>query len=596
MRLRKELKSLILISLCLGIIPIFSSNTASAEEEIEPVFYVSILAPSTCPARNQWATLMVEQLPKIGIGIEIFDHTGWSQIVPRTWGYPGPYPIPTYAEGGFDILFVGYSGDLDWYYANIFHSDYIIPLGENFYQYESWEYDFAYNNYMTSLTAEDRIFWGNKMQQILYKDQPACTIFYPTGLFAHDPDFTGWAGILWNTVYQFMENWTIPGQTDFHYASPAVFEDFHALHSESVYDARWLSQIYGSLLERSFSSTYNRNYAPHIATSYSSADGLTYNIHLNPNAVWADGHVLNASDIEYTYQLLVNPDFMPITTYCLPFITNESINIISQFEFDITFTMTYAFQENNLAVEIIPKHIWEPILPENHSSQALTWAMNDTLDSQKIIGSGPYYLDDYDQTLGIIHLKRNNFYDDWTGITPYFEDIYFEFYPTKEGALSALAAGDLDMVDSQYVPQLAEVPATVGYTLVDEPGYHEMALNNLNPYFGTGELCPIPGSESARHVRHAMSHMIPRDAIVDEILEGLGKPGVTPCPSIAAVFNDSIEPFEYNRNHAIEHMIAAGFDIPYTPSIGLGLTFPIMFSIIALIGGCCYFIQRKKSN
>lgn len=284
-----------------------------------------------------------------------------------------------------------------------------------------------------------------------------------------------------------------------------------------------------------------------------------------------------------------------MNTFCGGFpITNESINILSEFELDITFTTpTCAFQENNLAIDIIPKHIWEPILPENHSSQALNWSIDDVLDSQKIFGAGPYYLEDYDATTGTIHLKRNGYYDDWSGITPYFEDIYFEFWSNKEGVLSALAAGAVDMVDSRFSPYISEVPATADYTLVDEGGNHEMALNNMNPYFGTGESCPIAGLESARHVRHAMSHAIPRETIVDEILDGIGKPGVTPCPTIASVFNDSLEHFEYSLEHALEHMRLAGFDVPYTPSIGLGLNFPIMLSIVGLIGGCYYFIRRK---
>jgi hypothetical protein len=41
-----------------------------------------------------------------------------------------------------------------------------------------------------------------------------------------------------------MENWSITGQTEFHYATPADFEDFHIYKYESVYDAQWLSQIY----------------------------------------------------------------------------------------------------------------------------------------------------------------------------------------------------------------------------------------------------------------------------------------------------------------------------------------------------------------
>ncbi|MHA1825837.1 MAG: hypothetical protein ACTSUA_04175, partial [Candidatus Heimdallarchaeota archaeon] len=88
----------IAVMICLSVMPFMATPTKAANPA--PFFSISILAPNTNPARNQWSTLMAEQLPKIGIGIDVFDHTGWSQISPRTWGYLGPYPIPSYAEGG----------------------------------------------------------------------------------------------------------------------------------------------------------------------------------------------------------------------------------------------------------------------------------------------------------------------------------------------------------------------------------------------------------------------------------------------------------------------------------------------------------------
>ena len=108
-------------------------------------------------------------------------------------------------------------------------------------------------------------------------------------------------------------------------------------------------------------------------------------------------------------------------------------------------------------------------------------------------------MDDYDGTNQIIHLERNDYFDDWSGVTPNFDDIYFEFYANKEGALSALATGAVDMVDSQFSCQLDEIADLPGvvYELVEDPGTQEMGINMEHPYLGTGELM----SNSRRSIR-----------------------------------------------------------------------------------------------
>ncbi len=597
----KKTRRIILASvMMIFTLSVFTELRVVDAENPGPFFTVSILAPSTCSGGIQWPTLMVEQLPTIGIEIDVFDHTSWAQISPRTWGYPGPYPIPQYSEGGFDILFVGWGWGFDIDMIGLFDTPSMPPNGDNFYQYSRPEMDWALYNYSNSYLVEERIYWAHKIQEYLYEDIPTATILYPVDLYPMDSNFnqSTWDALVWSASYQTMENWSIPGQTEFHYAVPADFEDFHPYFYESVYDALWLNQIYIGLFERALPE---RAYAPKLVTNAYSTDGLTYNIQLNSAAKWADGHVLNASDVEYSYHSLIHPNLsQPDYGFYSQYITNQSVVINSEFDFSITFNKSYVFQDSNLGIPLIPKHIWESIALENHESQAISWAADDVLDSQKIIGAGPYYLEDYIGTNGIIHLKRNEYYDDWSGVTPYFEEIYFDFWSNKEGALAALAAGDIDMVDPNFSPQIDEIPAGVKYELVSIPGSQEMAFNNLHPIIGTGELCPIPGPESARYIRKAMSHIIPRQLIIDEIINGLGKPGITPWPISCVGADESLEPLEYDRNLALKYMELAGYDVPdeyFSPTVQIGFKLETIASIISLIGGCLYFknsIRRKK--
>ncbi|MCE7745099.1 MAG: hypothetical protein GPJ52_08210 [Candidatus Heimdallarchaeota archaeon] len=596
-------KTLFILLLVMFLTPLFTVIDSSQAELPNPFFYISVLAPNTSSGRAQFPVFLVEQLPKIGIGIEVFDHTGWAQISPRTWSYPGPYPIPSYSEGGFDILFVGWGWGLDIDMTGLFDTPSFVPNGDNFYQYSVPEMDWAIGNYSQSFVLADRIQRAHDIQALLYEDVPAATIIYPQNLLLMDSNFDqdSWDALLWNAAYQDMTNWSIPGQTEFHYAAPADFEYFHPFKYQSVYDAQWTHQIYGGLVERYAGPPYYRSFGPYACTSFNSTDGITYDVQINPDLKFADGHVCNASDVEYSYDLLINPDFgHPDYGFYSRYLTNESVVINSEFEVTITFNQSYVFQDQLLAVDILPKHIWGSIAPADQEDQAVTWALNDTLDSN-LMGIGPYYLEDYNESNGILHLKRNDYFKNWTGNTPNFEDIYFEFWSNKESALSALAALDIDMVDSQFSPRLEEVPAGVKYELVAAPGSQEMAFNCLHPIIGTGELCPISSPESGKYIRKAISHFIPRNYIIADYFNGLGSPGVTPFPKGAIGFDDSLGPIEYNKDLALHYMGLAGYEVAnflIGTSINVGLGLSTIIGILAFIGGSIQIIikTRKKKR
>ena len=197
-----------------------------------------------------------------------------------------------------------------------------------------------------------------------------------------------------------------------------------------------------------------------------------------------------------------------------------------------------------------------------------------------------------------IHLKRNDNFVNWSGVAPYFEDVYFDFYPNKEPALVALEVGIIDMVDAQFYPQPNELPANVGYEFVDEPCAHEIAINMNHPILGTGEDCPISGFQSALYVRKALSHIIPREQYCEEVYNGFTKPGVTGCSPCASVFDTSLEPYEYNITLAKNYMTLAGYEFPvyHGSTVSVATTLPTFICIIGLLGSCMYTINKVKRN
>ncbi|MBD3190131.1 MAG: hypothetical protein GF308_05785, partial [Candidatus Heimdallarchaeota archaeon] len=375
---------------------------------------------------------------------------------------------------------------------------------------------------------------------------------------------------------------------------PADFVDFHILLYESVYDAQWLRQIYNGLLER---ENGTREWIPRLATSYSSDDGITWTVEMDPDAKWGDGTPVTAEDVVFTYQSILTPD-LGSTGYSFTkkYFDNSSITAVDTNTVQFVLKEPYAFAESLLAYDIVPKHIWESVPLDEWATQSADWAAN---DPSKFVGTGPYKLKEWDSTNAIINLEKNTHFADMANVEePILDELFFEFYSNKEGALSALAAGDIDIVDAQFSPSLTEVEALaadgVTYRLVADPGTQEMAINCQHPYMGTGESCPIAGEESAKHVRKAINHMIPRETIVEEILEGLGAPGVTPMPDAAVGFDEDLEPYEYSIEMAKDHMREAGFEFEEETTDGGGIGLTIIMSILALAGATQVFLLKRR--
>ena len=150
-------------------------------------------------------------------------------------------------------------------------------------------------------------------------------------------------------------------------------------------------------------------------------------------------------------------------------------------------------------------------------------------------------------------------------------------------------------MDAQYYPVLSDFEGVTGVQgiLIKDPSHQEMAINMKNPVFGTGELTPLGTAAAALSIRKAISHAVPRETIVSEILEGLGAPGTVPCPDAAVDFDDSLEFYAYDIDLAIDYVEAAGYtvEVEVTEPTGIaGLVFLSFLGLAALIG----FKKYKK--
>jgi ABC-type transport system substrate-binding protein len=182
------------------------------------------------------------------------------------------------------------------------------------------------------------------------------------------------------------------------------------------------------------------------------------------------------------------------------------------------------------------------------------------------------------------------------------------FIEEVDPAVTALKNGEVDVLDSQYdLPSkrdsiVAPWGATVEY---DAFGVQELGCNMLHPIIGTGVDTPLGKSnpsraaEAARYVRQALSHLIPRQNIIDTILDGYGTPGKTVAIlPLTAGYDPTIEAYSYDVQLAKSLLAAAGYDTGVAPPAGdflaqYGLYIAIAVIVVVVAVAAVYFVRKR---
>jgi ABC-type transport system substrate-binding protein len=183
------------------------------------------------------------------------------------------------------------------------------------------------------------------------------------------------------------------------------------------------------------------------------------------------------------------------------------------------------------------------------------------------------------------------------------------FIEGSDAAITALKTGEVDVLDSQYhlEAKLDSIEEPWGdWVAYDAFGVQELGFNMKHPIFGTGVDTPLgqqdpsKAAEAARYVRQAISHLIPRQSIIDTILDGYGTPAITtPITTLTAGYDTSLKPYSYDIQMAKSLLAAAGYDTGVAPpSKGFlqdyGLYVAIAIVVVVVAVGAVYFVRRRR--
>jgi peptide/nickel transport system substrate-binding protein len=264
----------------------------------------------------------------------------------------------------------------------------------------------------------------------------------------------------------------------------------------NLFDSLWYYDPAGILVP---------NLAVEIPTPHNggiSADGLTYTFRVRKGVKWHDGKPFTATDVKFTWELIMSPKFRAVTRAGLTLIKSMA-----------------ATDDATIKVELTEPYapflgVWAeiPILPQHVLGQAPDPNVAD-FNTKSPIGTGPFKFVEWRKG---DHITLEA-YRGYHGPGPYLDQLIFKIVPDLNAMFAQYRAGEIDVTGSipglplELYEEAKRVPGT--RVIVDENNYLEMVyLNHMKPWFGDNR------------VRRALYLAVDRKAILDRILLGLVKP------------------------------------------------------------------------
>ncbi len=288
------------------------------------------------------------------------------------------------------------------------------------------------------------------------------------------------------------------------------------------------AKIFDGLVSRDASLALVPALASELPTA--SADGLTWTAKLRKDITFSDGTPVSAQDVVFTYRSVL--DKKVNSTIASRF--DAVADVVAADQHTVTFTLAYPYAPfaQQLALGIVPQ------------ARLQGTDINTAPFNTAPVGTGPYTVAEWRKGDRMV-LKANEKY--WGG-APAVKNVTVVFVPDDNARATRMAAGEFD--GTVLPPKLARpYEAKSGYRVVQNPSAD---------YRGLGIPSELPFTSDAR-VRRAINLGINRQAMIDTVLAGSGKPASTPISPYLKDWYDAGSAFSFNVTEAEKLLDEAGW-------------------------------------
>ncbi len=292
-----------------------------------------------------------------------------------------------------------------------------------------------------------------------------------------------------------------------------------------------ISLIYNGLVK------YDKdiNLVPDLAEKWEiSDDGLVIRFHLRKDVKWQDGTPFTARDVEFTYNLYVNPKTP--TAYASDFMRVKELRVLNDYTVEVIYPQPFAPALGSWTQSIHPRHLLEG---KDATKSEL---------KRHPVGTGPYCFKEWKTGEKIIVDANPDYFDG----RPYISRVLTRVIPDLATMFLELKAGHLDQMaltplqyqrqtNTKWFKENFRKYKYLGF------GYSYLGYNLLDWKF------------KDKKVRQALTTAINRESIVQGVLLGLGAVAHGPFKPDTIWNNPNVKKFPYNPDLAKKMLAEAGW-------------------------------------
>lgn len=274
------------------------------------------------------------------------------------------------------------------------------------------------------------------------------------------------------------------------------------------------------------------NLLPSLATDWTvGEDELTWTINLKPGVTFHDGTDFTATSVKYAFERLQNPDFG--AGRAAIFTVIEAVNVAEPLVAEIVTTRPFPDL---------------PFLLADQSASMVSETASEELGFDDFglhpVGTGPF---EFVEWIPNDHVTVKRF-EAYHGDVAKLDELILRVVPEASSREAMLLAGEADLVVSPPSESLESLQGNSDLEVV--------VYDSLSQV--TSEMRQTQPPFLIKEVRQAMNYAIDKQAIVDTIMNGLGRVCDSPAPPNVwgAV---TLEPYAYDPEKAKELLATAGY-------------------------------------
>ncbi len=256
--------------------------------------------------------------------------------------------------------------------------------------------------------------------------------------------------------------------------------------------------------------------------------------HLRKEVKWHDGQAFTADDVLFTYQKIIDPQI--VTPYSSAFETVEKVEKVDPHTLRVAYGEPFAPGLESWTMGILPKHLLEGK------------DLNTDPFSRNPIGTGPFRFSEWVTGQKVVVTLNADYYEG----KPEIEQYLYRLIPDTATQFLELKALNIDLMNLspvQYEKQTDDRFFQAEFNKFKYPAlsYTYVGYNLRDPKF------------SDKRVRQALTHAINKNAIIQGVLLGLGKPATGPYIPESWAFNPNVKELDYNPEKAKALLAEAGW-------------------------------------